>query len=298
MKKQILDKIENINQKLEENFLCFGDVEDKIKESMLYSVKAGGKRLRPLLFQVTFEEFNKGSFELSDVFSFVLALEYIHTYSLIHDDLPAMDNDDLRRGQPTNHIVYGEDMAILAGDGLLNFAMETITKAILLKSYTKEEYIRFFKALDILFSASGSSGMIKGQVLDIKAKENDTLKYLEDIHTNKTGKLFLASIYTAAILADADESVLHCLEDLSHKLGLAFQIQDDLIDCLKTSEELGKPAGSDEKNNKLTYVSVLGVEKSMKVFNNTKEEIKAIILKLGKENTVFEDLIFMAIKEF
>ncbi len=297
VKEEINKYIEDINKELLVTLAKSDDIDKKTLESMSYSVEAGGKRLRPMLLLTCFLHFNKGNFDVKDILPFVLAIEYIHTYSLIHDDLPAMDNDDLRRGKPTNHKVYGEALAILAGDGLLNFAFETVAKGFQ-ETFDVKEYQSYVKALKLLSSCSGESGMIKGQVLDMEACNiKPDIEYLKTIHLNKTGKLFTASICMGGILSFVDDRTMRALEELSDLVGLGFQIQDDLLDYISTEEELGKPIGSDEKNNKLTYVTFLGIDKSKEIFLKTKEEIKISLEKLGATDSLFGYMILESINK-
>lgn len=230
----------------------------RIYESMKYSMLAGGKRIRPILFLKTYEMVGKADY--SKVLPFSVAIEMIHTYSLIHDDLPAMDNDDFRRGKLTNHKVFGEDMAILAGDGLLNLAYETmISEAI-----RSEDRERCMLAIDQIAKASGVRGMIGGQVVDILSSSgHGSLETLEYIHKHKTSRLIEASILSAAILAGASSEELSVLRSYAESLGLMFQIRDDILDRIGDSEVTGKTVGIDEANDKLTYVSAYGLEKSI-----------------------------------
>lgn len=222
-------------------------------EAMNYSVKAGGKRLRPMIMLETYRMF-EGSSEVIE--PFMAAIEMIHTYSLVHDDLPAMDNDEYRRGKKTTHAVYGEAMGILAGDGLLNFAFETAAK-----SFDIEVNQNVAKAIQILGNKAGIYGMIGGQVVDIesenKAIDLDTLDF---IHKLKTAALIECSMLIGATLAGASEDEKNCVERIANKVGLAFQIQDDILDVTSSLEVLGKPIGSDDKNNKVTYVGIKGID--------------------------------------
>ncbi len=224
-------------------------------ESIEYSVRAGGKRLRPVIMLMTAKLLGVAE---SDVIPFAAALEMIHTYSLIHDDLPSMDNDDLRRGKPTNHIVYGESMAILAGDGLLNLAAETVSE----NNYNVPTD-RVLKAINELFKASGVYGMIGGQVTDIESEgKKITLSELRDIHLKKTGMLIRAAGRIPCVLSGQEEKTIAAITDYCDNLGVAFQIQDDLLDVYGDSKELGKKVGSDAENDKSTYVSLCGKEEA------------------------------------
>ncbi len=258
-------------------------------EAMEYSVRAGGKRLRPVIMLMTAKLLGLSD---KDVLPFAAALEMIHTYSLIHDDLPAMDNDDLRRGKPTNHIVYGEAMAILAGDGLLNLAAETVSK----HSYTVPAQ-NVLTAISELFSASGTDGMIGGQVMDIESEgKSITLDELKAIHLKKTGRLIRAAGRVACTLAGADEKTMTAITCYCDNLGIAFQIQDDILDVYGDSKELGKMVGSDAANDKSTYVSICGKDEAerlleehtrlaieaLDIFENKAEELTALAKYLIK----------------
>lgn len=232
-----------------------------VLEAMNYSVSAGGKRLRPMLMLETYRMFGGTSKVIEP---FMAAIEMIHTYSLIHDDLPAMDNDEYRRGRKTTHVVYGEAMAILAGDALLNYAFETAASAFVLD----EGNPAIGKAFMILASKAGVYGMIGGQVLDVESEgkeiDADTLKF---IHIHKTSALLESAMLIGAVLAGASEQQQHTVELAARELGLAFQIRDDILDVTGNTDELGKPVGSDEKNHKNTYVALEGLEKA-------KEDVK------------------------
>ena len=232
-----------------------------IYESMRYSLFAGGKRIRPVLMMETFTMFKE---EEDSIMPFACALEMIHTYSLIHDDLPAMDDDDFRRGKPTNHKVYGDAMAILAGDGLLNKAFETISQNVSSMEISAENIL---KSLEILSDASGSEGMIGGQVTDMFVEER-TMEYLECMHRLKTGALIKAACQIGATAGGASNEEIRCLSDYANYLGLAFQVKDDILDFTADEEELGKPVGSDEKNDKLTYVTLVGLDQSQKILED------------------------------
>ncbi|MCI8496030.1 MAG: polyprenyl synthetase family protein [Lachnospiraceae bacterium] len=227
-----------------------------VVEAMNYSVQAGGKRLRPMLMLETYRMFG-GRSEVIE--PFMAAMEMIHTYSLVHDDLPAMDNDEYRRGKKTTHAQFGEAMGILAGDGLLGYAFETAAKAFELEPANNQ----IGKALSVLAQKSGIYGMLGGQCVDVQA-EGKTVseELLRFIYQLKTGALLEASMMIGAILAGATLSEQKQVEQAAGELGLAFQIQDDLLDVTSTTEELGKPVGSDEKNHKTTWVTLFGVEEA------------------------------------
>lgn len=229
--------------------------EKKIHEAMNYSLLAGGKRLRPILSMAVCQMLGG---KTQEVLPFACAIELIHTYSLIHDDLPCMDNDDMRRGRPTNHKVYGEAMALLAGDGLLNLAFETLLKETLNNRDNQEACL---KAAHLIACASGTGGMIGGQVMDMEAEERKlTYEELCTMHRKKTGALIKVATLVPAILLNAGESVYCALESYSLHIGLAFQIKDDILDLEGNSEIVGKPLRSDERNNKSTFVTLLGLK--------------------------------------
>ena len=226
-----------------------------IFDSMKYSLEAGGKRIRPVLLLETIKMMGGNC---SAGIPFACAVEYIHTYSLIHDDLPAMDDDDLRRGKPTNHKVFGEAVAILAGDGLLNSAFEIMSGEIL-----KNNCVGSVKAMNVIASCAGVNGMIAGQIVDIES-EGRSISYeeLRYLHSKKTGALIKASVMAGAYIAGANEEELKAVERYSENIGLAFQITDDILDVTGNSSELGKNTGSDIQNDKSTYVSLFGIEKA------------------------------------
>lgn len=260
-------------------------------EAMNYGFLAGGKRLRPLLMQECYRLFG-GRSEVIE--PFMAAQEMIHTYSLIHDDLPAMDNDLYRRGKKTTHAVYGEAMAILAGDGLLNFAFETACKAFSFGGLSEQEMVRVGGALTILAKKAGIYGMIGGQAVDVEAEKRklrlDGEKLLF-IHAHKTAALIQSAMMIGAHLAGADEEAVKELEKAGYAIGIAFQIQDDILDITSTLEELGKPVGSDEKNDKLTYVSVYGLEKSKQDVERLSKEALDILRKRQERNEFLEELV-------
>ena len=257
-----------------------------IFSAMNYSMKAGGKRLRPLLMQETFRLF--GGTDPRLLAPMMAAIEMIHTYSLIHDDLPALDNDDYRRGKPTAHVVYGEDMAILAGDALLNYAFETAAKAF--RGDTGD--ITVAKAFRILAVKPGIYGMIGGQVIDVENTGKDiTLDTLMTIHHLKTAALIECAMMIGALLAGADQESVETVEKIANRVGLAFQIQDDILDVTSTEEVLGKPVGSDEKNEKVTYVSLKGLDQASRDVESYTEEAIGYYDSLGLENEFLRDLL-------
>ena len=245
---------EIINARLIDTDGSSEDRQKQIYEAMNYSVLAGGKRLRPMLVLETARLFG-GKEE--DTYDFLTAIELIHTYSLVHDDLPAMDNDEYRRGRKTTHVVYGEDLAILAGDGLLNYAYETGLNGVLQSGNP----LQAARALKILADKAGVFGMVGGQTVDIisenKVLDEETLNYINEC---KTGALIEAAMMMGAALSGASEEELGLVESIGSRIGLAFQIKDDILDVTGTTEVLGKPVLSDEKNHKATYVTLLGIE--------------------------------------
>lgn len=240
-----------------------------IKESMLYSLEAGGKRIRPLLLFATLEAFGE---KIEKGLLTAAAIEMIHTYSLIHDDLPSMDDDDLRRGKPTNHKVYGEAHAVLAGDALLTYSFQLIAE-IPNELTTAEVKL---KLIQELAKASGAEGMVGGQVADINGEGKAlTLEELEYIHVHKTGKLLTFSVVAGALLAQASPEQIKSLSLFAYHLGLAFQIQDDILDLEGSEEKTGKPIGSDEQKQKSTYPALLtlpGAKEALKKHTNLAKE--------------------------
>lgn len=262
------EKINFINQHLESYLPKEETYQKLIFEAMRYSVFAGGKRLRPILMMGAYEAI--GGKDIKSIMPFACAIEMIHTYSLIHDDLPAMDNDDYRRGKLTNHKVFGDGIAILAGDALLNFAYE-----LMLKSTIDTDLI--LKSMKTIAHASGVYGMIGGQVVDLESEhksiDKDTLLYIQQ---NKTAALIQAPLKVGAIIANADEKTQNLFEEAGYNLGIAFQIQDDILDITGDEANLGKSTKSDLKNEKATFVSVYGLEEAIslqKKYSNKAIEI-------------------------
>ena len=257
-----------------------------IEEAMEYSLMAGGNRLRPMLMKETFDLFGGTGTVIEP---FMAAIEMIHTYSLVHDDLPAMDNDDYRRGRKTTHVVYGEDMGILAGDALLNYAFETACTAF---ETEPQKAALIGKALQILAGKAGIYGMIGGQVVDVKsAGHKISGELLTFIYKLKTGALIESSVMIGAILGGASEEDVRKMEEIASKVGLAFQIQDDILDVTSTTEILGKPVHSDEKNEKTTYVTWKGLEKAKEETARLTEEASEQLRSLGKECGFMEELL-------
>lgn len=247
-----------------------------IYNAMKYSLEAGGKRLRPVLVLATCD-FCGG--DIKEAMPYALAMEYIHTYSLIHDDLPCVDNDDLRRGKPTNHVMFGEAMATLAGDGLLNSAFEAMLSDIKNTENT-DSLIRKIKAADAIGNAAGCLGMIAGQVADIEAEgKSISVEHLDYINKNKTGAIIRAAVQAGAYLGGADEDLFNDLTEYAEDLGLAFQIRDDILDITGTVEELGKNVGHDEETNKSTYPAIFGLEESEKRLEEVNNHALKVIEK-------------------
>jgi len=251
------DKVVQIEAVLRKYLPAQEGYQKEIMEAMEYSLMAGGKRLRPMLMQEAYRLFG-GAGDIVE--PFMAALEMIHTYSLVHDDLPAMDDDAYRRGRKTTHIVYGEAMGILAGDALLNYAFETAAAAF---EMAPESSCQIGRAMTVLARKAGVHGMIGGQVVDVRSagKQIDR-KLLDFIYALKTGALIEAAMVIGAVLAGASDNEIEKAEQIAHNIGMAFQIQDDILDVTGTVEILGKPVHSDEKNDKPTYVTIEGLEEA------------------------------------
>lgn len=252
----------------------------KVKEAMLYSLQAGGKRIRPFIVLQVIRAYNQNYHDYIDI---ACALEMIHTYSLIHDDLPGMDNDDLRRGKPTCHKQFGEATAILAGDGLLNEAVNIIIKTSLASDLK-------IALISCLYQASGISGMIYGQELDIE-NENKKLSIdkLNTIHHYKTGKLLSCAFQLGGLIASPQD--VKVLKEIGYKVGLAFQIQDDILDVISDSKTLGKPVGSDASNHKETYTTLIGVEASQKEVDKLFKEAIELVYSLSINHGLIIEII-------
>lgn len=267
-------------------YLPYIDGEQRtVLEAMVYSVLVGGKRLRPVMMLESYRVFGGTGKEIEP---FAAAIEMIHTYSLVHDDLPAMDNDAYRRGKLTTHAKYGEAMGILAGDGLLNFAFETAAKAFALT----ENAGLVGQALGILAHKAGIYGMLGGQVIDVESEGSPdmTLEKVTRIHTLKTAALMEASLMIGAILAGAKEREVDLMEQAARNVGIAFQIQDDILDVTSTQETLGKPVGSDERNKKTTWVSLQGLDASAREVRRLSREAGGLLRQLGKDTGFLEEL--------
>lgn len=275
-----------------------------VLEAMNYSMLAGGKRLRPMLMQEVYRMFGGSGREIEPLMA---AIEMIHTYSLVHDDLPAMDNDEYRRGRKTTHAVYGEAMGILAGDGLLNLAWETAMTAFTVEAEMpeggdlqeegdpQEEALRLRRiagAINILAQKAGARGMIGGQTADIEAEEAEqvSMEQLLFIHEHKTAALIQAAMMAGAMLAGADMPQVWQMEKCARNIGIAFQIQDDILDVTGTMEELGKPIGSDEKNHKQTYVTIRGIEASAMEVERLSREAMEILASMKGDSSFLQAL--------
>jgi len=259
-------------------------------EALNYSMTAGGKRLRPMLMQETYRMF-QGTEAIIE--PFMAAIEMIHNHSLIHDDLPALDNDEYRRGRKTTHVVYGEAMAILAGDALLNYAYETAGKAFDMEPKDG----RAGKAFQVLAQKTGVYGMLGGQCVDVESEGHTISKEcLDFIHHMKTSALIEASMMVGAILAGAKEDEICLIERVANKVGLAFQIQDDILDVISTTEVLGKPVRSDEENQKTTYVTLVGLEEAAKEVERLSKEAIGELDSLPYKNLFLRELIISLIK--
>lgn len=283
---EMKQKVNEIEAILDEYLPAAEGYQKQIMEAMAYSVTAGGKRLRPMLMQETFRLFGG---EGKVVEPFMAALEMIHTYSLVHDDLPAMDNDEYRRGRKTTHVVYGEAMGILAGDALLNYAFETVVKAF---DIAPEKSLQIGKALKILAEKAGIYGMIGGQVVDVascgKGLDEAMLNFIYEL---KTGALIESAMMIGAVLAGATQEQVRTVEKIASDVGIAFQIQDDILDVTSTQEELGKPIHSDEKNEKSTYVTIKGLDEAAKDVERISEEAVELLQSLNLENPYLTWLI-------
>ena len=253
-------------------------------EAMNYSVNAGGKRLRPLLMMETYRMFG-GTEEVVE--PFMAAIEMIHTYSLVHDDLPAMDNDEFRRGRKSTHAQFGEAMGILAGDALLNYAFETAVKA-----FDIRQTPAVAKAFAVLAGKAGIYGMLGGQVVDVELEGMPIpAETLEFIHENKTAAMIESSMMIGAILAGACEDDVNTVEGIAKDVGFAFQIRDDILDVVSTEVVLGKPIGSDEKNGKTTYVTLYGLERAGKIVEELSDRACNKLKSLNRDNPFLEELI-------
>ena len=283
--KELEAKVTSINERIYAFLPKEEGYQKTIFEAMRYSILAGGKRLRPMLMEETYKLFG-GTGKIIE--PFMAAIEMIHTYSLVHDDLPAMDNDEYRRGKKTTHKVYGEAMAILAGDALLNYAFETATLAFDIEPENKNTG----RALRILAQKAGVYGMVGGQVVDVELTGKPiSEEQLDFIYRYKTSALLEASLMAGAALAGAAEEEIAQIECVGRLVGLAFQIQDDILDLTSTAEELGKPIGSDLRNEKTTYVSLHGMREAEEAVEGYSKEAVEILENLSEENQFLDQLI-------
>ncbi len=274
LKEYITEKRAKIDQFIIEYFQPF-IIPQVLHDSVLYSLTAGGKRIRPLLCIASYEACNGKE----DIIPYAVAIEFIHTYSLIHDDLPAMDNDDLRRGKPTNHKVFGEGIAILAGDGLLTEAFRILSNPL----YAKIKADTLLRVIYEISMAAGLRGMVAGQAYDLISEGREpNREIVEFIHLHKTAAMIRASVKTGALLAEASEDKINRLESYGEAIGLAFQIVDDILDIESTTEVMGKPQGSDIQKGKMTYPRVYGIEKS-------RQKAKELIDKALERLSIFDE---------
>jgi geranylgeranyl diphosphate synthase type II len=284
-KKQLEEYTSLVNEYLDRYVVEKELPERSVYTSMRYSLLAGGKRLRPVLALAVCDMLGG---KREEVLPFACAVEMIHTYSLIHDDLPAMDNDDYRRGRLTNHKVYGEALAILAGDGLLNLAFEVMLESILKSQENQEFKVR---AAAVIAKASGVEGMIAGQVIDLESENKKVAaEILDRMHRHKTGALIKAPVVSAAVLCGVSEDSINKLECFAQNIGLAFQIKDDILDVEGSLEKLGKKTGSDAQKEKSTYVTLYGLEKSIKLLNEITEEAVMTLKDFGEKAVFLEKL--------
>lgn len=290
---QVNQIIMTIEQSFKEKMSVQTDADRLLSDAMLYSLNAGGKRIRPIL---CLEVAHAYGADLESIKPFAFALEMIHTYSLIHDDLPCMDDDDLRRGKPTSHVVYGEDLAILAGDALLNLSAEVMLEAVMHQNGD----VKFLRAMHEILKASGASGMILGQVADIKYHDQEiNIEKLNFINANKTGKLLTASIVSGALLGGASIADLEKLKKIGYQVGLLFQLVDDVLDVIGNPQKLGKRTQIDEKNNKMTYPKLMGIETTQACIRQYRDEIFETLDTLTIDVKFLKALVdFLATRDF
>ena len=286
-----MDEVKIIDNIISEYMPKEDGLQKTIFEGMNYAVSAGGKRIRPILMYETYKLFGgKGDI----IKPFMAAIEMIHTYSLVHDDMPCVDNDDMRRGKPTTHIVYGETMGLFVGDGLLNLAFETIANGMDYVDTADSKQVEAVKAaFKYISKCAGSFGMLAGQVVDKESEDKedidlDTIMYL---YEKKTGELLRASMVVGAILAGANKADVDIIEKVATNVGIAFQIQDDILDVIGTEEELGKPIGSDERNNKSTYVAHVGLEESKEEVKRLTNEALELLNEIDGRNEFLEEFL-------
>ncbi len=283
---ELADRIQKIEDIIKQFLPLEEGYQKTVLEAMNYSMLAGGKRLRPMLMLETYRLFG-GTSKIIEPFA--AAIEMIHTYSLVHDDLPAMDNDEYRRGKKTTHTVYGEAMGILAGDALLNYAYETAATAFSLEPGNPA----IGKAFQILAGKAGIYGMVGGQTVDVESEGEADISRdkLDFIYRLKTGALIEASMLVGAVLAGASEEEQQVIENVAGEVGLAFQIQDDILDVTSTLEVLGKPIGSDEKNQKATYVALEGIDKAAEEVERLSMDAMEQMDSLSVKNPFLSELL-------
>lgn len=292
--KILSEKKKRVEEHLYTYFSSAAGLQDTIFKAADYSLKAGGKRLRPVLLLEACQLFGG---QEEDAMAFACAIEMIHTYSLIHDDLPAMDDDDFRRGKPTNHVVYGEGVAILAGDGLLNYAYEVMIRETLQADRLKDRYLA---AMHEIASAAGICGMIAGQVVDLESENKSVpLETVDFIHAHKTGAMITAALVSGALIGGAAEPDLVKIRNYGRNIGMAFQIIDDILDITGDQEKLGKDIGSDMEKQKSTYPSILGLDESRRIAQNLLRDSKEILENYGEKGAFLTSLSdFLANREF
>lgn len=277
------ERRELVEQQLVKELAQEPPLDETLAAAMKYSLMAGGKRLRPILLMAAADAVGaKGT----DYLTAGCALEMIHTYSLIHDDLPAMDNDDYRRGKLTNHKIYGDGMAVLAGDALLTLAFEVLTR----QQHT--DAATLLRVVKEISTAAGMNGMVGGQAIDLESEgKHIDMETLRRMHMGKTGALFRAALRSGAILAGADEKKLAALTDYAEKFGLAFQITDDILDVIGDEKLIGKPVGSDIRNEKSTYVTLTSLEEAQKLAKETVDGAVAALQDFGPEADFLRQLV-------
>ena len=283
------EKVKIVDEYLEKYLPSEKEYPQIIFEAMRYSVFAGGKRLRPIMVMEACKAFGG---DVEKTMPFACSIEMIHTYSLIHDDLPALDNDDYRRGRLTSHKMFGEDMAILAGDALLHHAFETMARACV-----EQGDIKASKAMLAIAEGAGVHGMVGGQVVDVisegKPIDKETLDF---IHKNKTAAMLIGALKSGAVLGGATEEEIAKIERAGELIGVAFQIQDDILDVTSTFEKLGKPINSDEKNHKVTYATMFGIEKASEFVETMSDEAINILKSMGEKTDFLVKLTEYLIK--
>ena len=293
MKEEIAIRAKEIDQVIASMMPDIVGPQKKIYEVMEYTIQAGGKRLRPMLMLETYKMFGGTSKVIEP---FMAAIEMIHTYSLIHDDLPCMDNDDYRRGKKTAHVVYGEDMALLAGDALLNYAYETAANALMYPDHITDAA----RAMKILAQKAGVFGMVGGQVVDVEMEGKSlTMDQITFIHEKKTSALIEASMMIGAALAGKGKGDIQMIKRIARKVGVAFQIQDDILDVIGDEKKLGKPVGSDEKNDKTTYVSLVGIEQAKEDVRKLSEDAKKQLeFYIGEDDFLMDLISYLIDREY